>query len=109
MQSPDNSGLPSGHDALRLRAMFVPEGMNAAGSEVTQVLGSNPVMVGAVWVLAGSALPGYPYEHIGGAVFVPDGSDLSGPGTATRQGLRQGEGSSFDTDATSAGQGLAGR
>ncbi len=44
-------------------------------------------MIPAVWVPEGGALPGYPYEHIGRAVFIPDEEDKIGrmPSGSQRQ------------------------
>ncbi len=42
-------------------------------------------MIRAVWVPEGAALPGYPYEHIGQAVFIPDSDDRNMPAVTSRR------------------------
>jgi hypothetical protein len=42
-------------------------------------------MIRAVWVPEGGALPGYPYEHIGHAVFIPDSDDHSTSAATSRR------------------------
>jgi hypothetical protein len=56
-----------------VRAIFVPDGAdNARGGGTTHLVGPDPIAIRVAWVPADTALPGYPYEDIGGAVFEPD-------------------------------------
>ncbi|HEY7578421.1 MAG TPA: hypothetical protein VH855_12570 [Acetobacteraceae bacterium] len=53
--------------------------------DIIQAVGPNPVMIRAVWVPPGGTLPGYPYEHIGQAVFIPDSDERNTPVFKGRQ------------------------
>jgi hypothetical protein len=75
---PDNLDFPLDHHTLRLRAVFVPDGAEVSMAEITQAVGPHPVRIPAVLVPDGGTLPGYPYEHIGRAVFIPDEADDQG-------------------------------
>jgi hypothetical protein len=68
----DDPYLPFGHNTLKIRAVFIPDGAQVSMSDITRVVGFDPVFIRAVWVPPGGAMPGYPYEHIGEAVFIPD-------------------------------------
>jgi hypothetical protein len=72
---PDINDLPFGHNTVQIRALFMPDGVEVSPADTTRAVGLHPVMIRAVWVPEGGALPGYPYEHIGSAVFIPDSDD----------------------------------
>jgi hypothetical protein len=72
---PDSNDLPFGHNTVQIRALFIPDGVEVSPADITRAVGLHPVMIRAVWVPEGGALPGYPYEHIGSAVFIPDSDD----------------------------------
>ncbi len=69
--SSDNPN-PFHHHTLKFRAVFVPDGADISMADITRAVGPNPVMIPAVLVPDGGTLPGYPYEHIGRAQFIPD-------------------------------------
>ncbi|HEY7579256.1 MAG TPA: hypothetical protein VH855_16820 [Acetobacteraceae bacterium] len=75
----DNPDLPFGHNTLKLRAVFIPDGAQVSMSDIARVVGLNPVLIPAVLVPPGGAPPGYPYEIIGEATFIPDRSDRERP------------------------------
>jgi hypothetical protein len=81
----DDRDLPFGHNTLKLRALFIPDGADVAMADIIQVSGPHPVPMRAVWVPPGAAMPGYPYEHIGQAVFIPDSDDRDTPAFTRRQ------------------------
>lgn len=71
--------------------MFIPDGAQVSASDLTRVVGLNPVMIPAAFVPPSGARPGYPYEHIGQAIFIPDedgqeGSSHTGSRPAAKQG-----------------------
>ena len=71
----DDPNLPFGHNTLKIRAVFIPDGAQVSMSDITRVVGFDPVFIRAVRVPPGGAPPGYPYEIIGQATFIPDGDD----------------------------------
>jgi muramidase (phage lysozyme) len=81
----DDPDLPFGHNTLKLRAVFIPDGADVSMADIIQAVGPHPVLIRAVWVPPGGAMPGYPYEHIGQAVFIPDDDDRDTPAFTNRQ------------------------
>lgn len=78
----DDPNLPFGHNTLKIRAVFIPDGAQVSMSDITRVVGFDPVLIRAVWVPPGGAMPGYPHEIIGQATFIPDSEDQDrAPGT----------------------------
>jgi hypothetical protein len=71
----DHPNLPFGHNTLKLRAVFIPDGAQVSMADINQVVGRDPVLIPAVLVPPGGALPGYPYEPIGAAIFIRDSND----------------------------------
>jgi hypothetical protein len=82
----DAPNLPFGHNTLKLRAVFIPDGAQVSMSGITRVVGFDPVFIRAVRVPPGGAPPGYPFEVIGQATFTPD-SDDQGRSTGTGSAL----------------------
>jgi hypothetical protein len=70
----DNSDRPFGHDTLKIRAVFVPEGAEDQFSrgDIIGAVGYDSVKVPAVFVPEGGTPPSHPYENFGKAEFRPD-------------------------------------
>jgi hypothetical protein len=83
--------LPFGQNTLKLRAALVPDGAAVSMADITAMVGPDPVMIPAVLVPDGASLPGYPYEHIGQAMFIPDQDNRVGSTRTNPQQLRRTE------------------
>ena len=66
-----------GHDTLKLRATFVSDGGAVSQLALIAAVGHDQVRLPAMFVPDGGTLPGYPYEHIGGAEFHPDADGMT--------------------------------
>ena len=101
----DDPHLPFGDNTLKLRAVFVPDGAQVSMADIIRVVGPHPVTFRAVWAPLGSALPGYPYEHIGNAVFIPDSDAGEGSARVSSRGpgqtLKASAGSAADWSTSS--------
>ena len=100
---------PFGHDNLKLRAVFVPEGNpdDVSETDITEHVGQDVVKIPAVFIPEGSdiAPPGYPYVHVGQYQMSESGElGAQEPAQGDGDGGRGGGQGSESSDSTQPGR-----